>query len=238
MNKKPIALSGQSLSQRCRERLTSLGFEVVILQPYTRLGKGVQTHADLMLLPVENKIFIYEELYGRYRELLSTLTERGYEIVTEPTPPAQSYPEDIALNCLVIGKNIFCKKKHTSVAVREFAEQSGYRVVNTNQGYARCTACPVADRGIISADPSMLKAAEGIGVETLSIVGGYVMLDGFEYGFIGGSCGYYNNTLYFAGDISKHPHKERIEDFCAARGVNVVSLSDEPLADVGSIFFF
>ena len=238
MKKRPLSVVGQGISEKCRESLCRMGFDVVILPPYDRLGAGVDTHADLMIFPIDGKAFIYSEVAKNLPELANDLHLRGYETVEVDRPPANCYPYDIPLNCLQVGRYIFCKKKYTSPSVIEYAEENGYAVVNTNQGYARCTACPIGNMGIISADPSMLKAADSARLDILSICEGYVRLEGYDHGFIGGACGVYENTLYFAGDISRHPDYESIADFCRERGVEVVSLSDEPLCDVGSIFFF
>ena len=237
-NKKILAVAGQGLSEKCRTRLTDLGFEVVILPPYSRLGEGVNTHADLMLFPLDGKIFIYRELIDRLGALDSALSQRGYEIMAVDTPPSEKYPSDIGLNCLKIGKNIFCRKKSVAREVLEYAESNGYNVINTNQGYARCTAAPLSDKGIITADASMLKVASECGLEALAVSVGSVALKGFEYGFIGGACGAYGDSIYFSGDIYSHPNGKDIVDFCHRHGTSVVSLSEEPLSDVGSLFFF
>ena len=233
MTDKILAVAGESLSQKCRERLAQLGFEVVILPSYERLGRGVDTHADMMLFALDNRIFTYKGLGERLREL-----GREYEIAEIAYEPSEKYPDDIALNCLKVGKYIFCKRKHTAKEVLEYAEKGGYTVVNINQGYARCSACPVGDMGLISADPSMLAGASVVGIDRLPINAGSVSLDGFDYGFIGGACGYCDGSLYFSGDLRAHPDGDRIESFCKGLGVDAVSLSDEPLKDVGSIFFF
>jgi hypothetical protein len=46
------------------------------------------------------------------------------------------------------------------------------------------------------------------------------------------------DTVYFTGDISSHPDAERIAEFCKAHKKKIISLSSEPLNDVGGIFFF
>ena len=238
MNYKNLAVAGEGLSQKCREGLARLGFEVIILPSYGRLGRGIAAHADLMLLPLDDKIFIYRELSESLPSFTGMLRRRGYGIIEVDTLPSEKYPQDIALNCLRVGEYIFCKQKHTAKEVLEYVRESGYTLLNVNQGYTRCCACPVGDRGLVSADPSILAAAIGAGVETLAVDAGHVVLDGYDYGFIGGACGAFNGSLYFAGDLSSHPDCERIESFCAALGIEAVSLSDEPLKDVGSIFFF
>ena len=235
---KILAVAGENLSQKCRNRLEELGFEVELLPAYKRLGKGVDTHADLMVFPLEDRIFTYRELSESLCDLTDKLRGRGYTVEMTDKIPSEKYPRDIALNFLQIGKYIFCNRKYASQEVLSYAESRGYTVVNVNQGYARCTACPVSDSGVISADPSMLSAADNKGIKNLSISVGSVVLEGFDYGFIGGSCGAFGNSLYFAGDLCAHPDGERIESFCGSVGVKAVSLSDEPLTDVGSIFFF
>ena len=121
--------------------------------------------------------------------------------------------------------------------VRLYAEENCYNILNTRQGYSRCCACPVGENALISADRSILSAARSSGIDTLEISVGGVALREFDYGFIGGACGVLDDRIYFAGDIMSHPDGERIVTFCRKRGIEVVSLSDEGLTDVGSIFF-
>ena len=234
----PLIIAGESLSPKCREGLRALGFDIEILPPYKRLGRGVDTHADLMIFPLEDRIFTYRELLEDMSALMDKLRHRGYTVVGIDKPPSERYPGDIALNLLTVGRYVFCNRKYASAEVLSYAESRGYTVVNVNQGYARCTACPVGDSGLISADPSMLSAAYNNGIKTLSVSVGSVKLEGYDYGFIGGACGAFGDSLYFAGDLYAHPNCEEIESFCTSLGVKAVSLSDEPLTDVGSIFFF
>ena len=236
-DKRPLCIVGEGLSEDCRRRLRELGFRLFIMPPYDRLGSGVRTHADLMLLPLGDRFFIYSELARQYPELIAEAEELGFETAEQSGHPSEHYPDDIALNCLAVGRYIFCRKDCVSRQVLEYAERCGYTAVNTRQGYARCTACPVSDRGIITADPSVRTAALSVGLDVLEITVGGVLLPCYDYGFIGGACGVYRDKLYFAGDLSKHPDGERIEKFCRSLGVEAVSLSDEPLTDVGSMFF-
>lgn len=54
---------------------------------------------------------------------------------------------------------------------------------------------------------------------------GYITLEGYQYGFIGGaSVNLDENTLGFFVDISFHPDNLSIIDFCKSHNVNAVSL--------------
>jgi hypothetical protein len=74
-------------------------------------------------------------------------------------------------------------------------------------------------------------------LEKIELPEGVIELDGYGYGFIGGACAMFDNTLYFCGNIELHPDFEAIRDFCEAHGVALCSLSDGKLYDVGGILF-
>jgi len=63
-----------------------------------------------------------------------------------------------------------------------------------------------------------------------------ILLPGFKNGFIGGSTGLIDKEKWaLAGDMRKLRSCEAIEDFLAQKGVKAVSLSEEPVVDIGTI---
>lgn len=237
-DQKTLAVAGKDISEKCRESLLSLGFDLRILPACRSLGKGVDTHADLMLFPIGKKIFIYKDTADSLPALSAELCARGYELEQMSGAPRSEYPYDIGANCLSVGRFIIAKIKYTDEKIKKYAESNGYTLVNVNQGYARCTACPVSENATVTADASIAKAAESCGIDTLRITGENVRLRGYPYGFIGGACGVFEDKIFFTGDLYSHPDGKKIEEFCRFHGKSAVSLSDEPLCDVGSIFFF
>ena len=235
---KTLAIAGNDLPKECEDQLRELGYEVMILPSYHRLGKGVDTHTDLMLFPIDDRVFIYKELTEALPELCAELEKRGYTVVPVKNAPAPEYPKDIPLNCLRVGKYIICKKKHIAPEIEEYAQKQGYVTVNTNQGYARCTACPIGDSAVITADPSIIKTVRACGLEVLTVSEGNVILRCHSHGFIGGACGTDRDKIFFTGSLSTHPDGERIKSFCLSHFKSPISLSPHPLTDVGSIFFF
>ena len=236
MNTRPVAITGTLLSEKCKSRLLSRGFRVLSLPPYEKLGKTVSAHTDLLVFIIENKIFTYGD-YARQSALESLLSDTDYEIAYVSEKAESVYPKDVYLNALTVGNKIFARLDCLSSDIKIYAEKAGSELVNVKQGYARCTAVPLSDNAVITADPSITGAARANGIDILQISSGNVRLDGYDYGFIGGACGVFEDTVFFAGDLSLHPDGERIDKFCRNHGKEVVSLSDEPLYDVGSIFF-
>jgi hypothetical protein len=71
----------------------------------------------------------------------------------------------------------------------------------------------------------------------LLISEGGIELCGYSHGFIGGAGGVTLDTAYFCGDIFSHPDGEKIKNFCHKHKKECISLSKEPLFDVGTLFF-
>jgi hypothetical protein len=79
------------------------------------------------------------------------------------------------------------------------------------------------------------KALKNNGVEVLLISPGNIELKGFDYGFIGGAGFYNNGTVYFFGNVKKHPDYDKIKQFCDSYNSDIEILcQDMPLTDIGS----
>ena len=75
--------------------------------------------------------------------------------------------------------------------------------------------------------------------QVLLIKKGYVSLDGYDYGFIGGASVYIKDkkTLLFFGDITAHPDYSAIKDFCERKGVKIDYIKGIKLTDIGGAVF-
>ena len=61
-------------------------------------------------------------------------------------------------------------------------------------------------------------------------------LRGYSHGLIGGSAAKISNDLLvFTGDVNQYTYVNEIRDFCANYGVDLLSLSSEPMYDYGGI---
>ena len=95
----------------------------------------------------------------------------------------------------------------------------------------------MSENAIITADEGIAKTAAAHGIDVLKIREGYVDIDGYGYGFIGGASGACDDAVYFCGDILSHPDGQKIADFCEKHSKRCVSLSNDTLFDVGTLFF-
>ena len=90
---------------------------------------------------------------------------------------------------------------------------------------------------MITSDKTIAMALLEKGCDVLLVGEGDVRLDGYQYGFIGGASGCFDDTVYFAGDPHLHRDGKEIFDFCEINGKQVVYAKGEELTDIGSIIF-
>lgn len=238
--KNTLALLGEDAPQEIADALRTLGFSVRALPCDSRLTAPVRSHADMLMLPVGKVVFTSSEYFSVAEDIFKALESLGYEIVSCNAEIRSDYPHDVAFDALVLKSAIIARLDSLPDEVKAHAANMGISLLDSKQGYAKCSAVSVGESAIITADNNIARAAEAAGADALLISAApeVIRLDGYDYGFIGGASGVIEDTVYFTGDISSHPDAERIAEFCNAHEKKIISLSSEPLNDAGGIFFF
>ena len=207
-----------------RDAITALGICPILLPPYDILPEPVAAHPDLLLFDLGGRLLLYRDYYEANRELFSKIP-----VMLTAHPAGDVYPADVGMDALSLGGVRYCLPDATCPEIICDCE-----VQPVKQGYAACAALKVNENAIITADTTIAAAAEKRGVSVLKIRPGHIVLDGYDYGFIGGTAFFLEDTLYFAGDLFLHPDGEAIGDFCALHGVKIHSLvAGFPLNDLG-----
>ena len=213
-------------------------FNVIALPPDTSLDDPVSCHADMIMFSVGDTAVLPRRYVEVYPDTVSLFRTRcGLRIIEDNSPRGKQYPHDVSLNVLLCGGYAFSLKKHTSGKVAEILSEKDIKHVNVRQGYSACSSLSI-EGGIITADPSIASAAESVGLDVLKITPGYIRLDGYSEGFIGGASGVCGKTVYFLGNIMTHPDKENIRGFLETHGYDMICLGNGELEDFGGIRFF
>jgi len=197
------------------------------------LAAPVSCHPDMVLWPATAGVVVCApEVYAEYKEMLSPF---GIKLVQGMSRLSARYPADIAYNVLCVGNTAFALWNKTDRQICRLAEKQGVSRITVAQGYARCSTLPVGD-GIISADPSICHAAKSAGLKVLTVSPGHILLPGYDYGFIGGASGLFeDDTVAFFGDPDTHPEGLFIRDFIKKQGFKLLDVPKRPLVDIGTI---
>lgn len=219
-------IAGESI-----KKLSLLGIEIIKIPCNRNLPIPVNSHADLQILHLgENKIYSCNE------HLFSGELQPKFNLIKIGAEVGNKYPNDVLLNCAVIGKNLICNTKTVAREILEFAEQNGLTVIHVNQGYAKCSICIINENAIITDDDSIFSAAGNFLNDVLFVSKGSIGLKGYNYGFLGGCCGKIDkNKIAFNGRIDSHADCNKIIDFLSRNNVECIELNNERLVDIGGI---
>jgi len=213
------------------KKLNELGIKTAEIKPYNALPIPVNSHADLQILHLGNNDIFFQNEHlctGELKEFFKLKKIKAYA--------GNRYPNDVRLNCAIIGNKIICNIKTIANEVLEYAQANQLNVINVNQGYTKCSICAVNENSIITDDESIFAAAGNFFNDTLFISKGSIGLNGYGYGFIGGCCGKIDkNKIAFNGAIESHKDYKKIIDFLSRNSVECIELHNNPLYDIGGI---
>ncbi len=231
-----LAVTDERISDACRYSLEKIGYSTVALPPFHLLAEPVGCHPDMLIFIINNTLITHKLYYDIARKQIDRILEAAdLRLVLSREKIGSLYPRDVLFNAAVVGNKVICNLNFVSEHIKEQANICGMELIHINQGYAKCSICPVSDNAVITADNSVFEAAEKSGIDALKITEGSIGLKGYNYGFIGGASGEDRENVYFCGDLEKHPDAIKIKEFCQKHKKRAVSLSEEKLYDFGTV---
>ena len=233
--KQIFALVDERISDKCFDGLKNYGFLPIKLPKIDTLPAPIASHTDIITFKLYDKLFLSKSYFDAFFDILSPLCPE--KIIATKELQGVNYPLDAIFNGLLMGDKLFCKMDTFSKEILLYAESLGIKAVNVKQGYPACTTLKISENAAITADRGMSRALRSQGISVLDIENGGVLLPPYEYGFIGGAGALYGDKVFFLGDIRNHPDSDKILSFIEENGRTAVSLSNEPLADLGGIAF-
>lgn len=214
------------------------GIRALPLKPFSKLDLPVSTHADMLLCVLDNRVFCYKDYFFDNVSLFEGLMQKNYQITIIDKDCKKKYPNDIALNVLVIGKTLFCNEKYTANEILTYAKDREYKIINVKQGYSACSTFVIDKKHAITADMGMKRALEKENIDVTLISNEGIKLDGYNYGFIGGSGVIIDDTAYFFGNIKTHPDFEKIRKALDNKNIKIFSILPNDVYDFGGIKLF
>lgn len=195
------------------EGLSKFGYNIIPSKNINIFNRPEQKHADMQILKIKDKVFTLENCVRN---------------------AGKSYPENILLNCLYLNNTLYGKLSAIDDSVTGYCKENGIKLVNVNQGYTRCSTLVISHNAAITADVSIENALKNNGAEALKISPGDIILEGYDYGFIGGASFADGNKILFFGNVKNHPDYDKIKQFCENYNSKIEVLCPEmPLTDIG-----
>ncbi len=206
----------------------NIGINLHKIRKNGKLEPFCANHADILTYHLGNGDFIAD---------VTSENELNNCNICETVKVSSPYPNDCLLNAADIGDFLICNSKITHKTILEAAKKRNKRLIHVNQGYAKCSVCIIKRNTFITDDESIYKECSKVnGISVLLVSKGSVVLEGQNYGFLGGASGLLGeNRLFFNGDLSFHKDFLAIEQFLSYHNVKYLNIKNKPLTDVGSI---
>ncbi|MBE6877573.1 MAG: hypothetical protein E7488_00150 [Ruminococcaceae bacterium] len=209
------------------DKLKQYGYICIPTEKSACVSEPISLHADVLYLKKgEKEIFVSE----CQKNNISLLKQLGYSIT--PVKLMSGYRTECKLNMIITDKSIICNPE---TCADLSLEDKTKNIINVKQGYTKCATVVMGNENFITEDNGIFNALQNAGKNCLLIEKGYVNLDGYSYGFIGGASVFLSekNTLLFFGDISAHPDFYKIKKFCEDAGVDTEWINDITITDIG-----
>lgn len=220
-----------------------IGFDTVVMPAMPDMPRPVASHPDMLLFAG------FERLFVRAAHMQNSAFVQAVEAILDAAPelsltltsdePSDTYPQDVAFNCALIGGALVGRADYISSAVKRAASGAMIPTLDVAQGYTKCSTLILGGdfhAPIITADVNIHRLAASRGVPAYLIPPGNITLPGYDTGFIGGASFYADGTVYFLGSLAAHPACDIIKSAASAHGVGVHSLTDAPLFDAGCLY--
>ena len=214
--------------------LNKLSIDVFLLPDNPLVDRRLSGHADLSVFySGYDTIFLAPYL----RETLFAEMIENLGLIIEFLDIIQSakYPNDAQMNICTGPDYLIYNPSVSSAHLINYLTNIYKTAIPVRQGYVKCCTCVTGERSIITSDNGIAKACFKHGFDVLQIENGGVELEGFDYGFIGGSSFMIKpGKIAFTGNLDMHPDKKIIFDYLEKRQIEPVFLTSQPIFDIGS----
>lgn len=229
-----IAIVDGRISLEIENNLKRLGLKVVRTVKCKEVHESISYHPDIVMHPINhNTLMIAPNVFDYYGEKLKKL---GIKLIEGEKYLDCKYPDDIAYNVGRLQNIAVHNFKYTDEKLKYYLQKENLKLINVNQGYAKCSLAVVGEYSAITSDYPIYRKLTMLGYDILLIEPKYIDLPGQEHGFIGGTNGCLSKQKsIISGVLDEHPDKNKILKFFNKNKVELIYLSQKPLLDIGTI---
>lgn len=217
--------------------LNTLNIKVIKVPKCHNLYNAINGHTDIQIFQtniLKNKFIINKDISI---DFINELILSGANYYLSDSEISDKYPDDIILNAVSTDYMLLHNLKYTDKRILE--NSKGKVLIDTKQGYTRCSCAIVSENAFITSDKNIYKQLKERNFDVLLIPPGDIILEDFDYGFIGGTCGLINKKeMAFFGNLDKYKYGNDIKEFLRKHDVTPVYLNDTKLIDRGGLLVF
>ena len=220
-----------------KEKLRSLGYELVEIKKSNRLYPEVSSHVDIFACKINDQIVIEESQYDNIiKQIKNKNIIKGENVLKE------KYPYDIGYNVCTVGNKAIHNFKYTDPRIYDLLLKNNFECIGVKQGYSNCSIAVIDNNSIILSDKGLYNSLRNkdldilflddeCDIKLLNENGNYSS----KTGFIGGAIARLENNVIVFGELNKIDKQDRIKDFIEKKGLKIIDFKDLDIIDYGGI---
>ncbi len=193
---------------------------------------AISGHPDIFMFAYQHKLIVAPNTPAPF---VDALRNRHIRFQSGIRQSKGKYPDTTSYNVACSKHYCIHHRQYTDPAVLRHIEEKTF--IPVPQAYSRCNTIALRKDAFITSDKGIYKVLKKHNVDALYVAPQGILLPPYDYGFIGGTAGIVNDTVYFLGTLKYFPEGEKIKHFLQARAYRIVELYDGPLYDGGGILF-
>ncbi len=224
-------IASASLPEAALVKLSNMA-DLLLFNTLNITYPAISNHPDVFMCQTENGLVFAKNLPESFKNTLQSKlknTQSGQKEV------GKSYPESAHYNAVITEKYLIHNLKYTDEVLLDICHDK--IKINVNQAYTRCNLLALANDWFITSDHGIETTLLKHHLHVLYVDPHEIKLPGFEHGFFGGTCGVFNQTAYFIGDVNYTKQGKEVVHLLNSLGYQALSLCEGPLYDGGSLFF-
>ena len=207
--------------------LDKLNLKFIETTDNPNLDHRIADHPDLSIFALDDdNVLIDESIISYYQAKVTGKNFFAGESV------GTLYPHDSIYN-VYKGSDFYLHNDTTEKNIRAFMDDNGFSHYHIKQGYTRCSIVPMGDK-ILTSDYGIYKSLKDK-INIVLLKEESIALDGFANGFLGGTCGLFDNTLIFNGNIESLNSFDIIKKEAEKSKIELLYPKNCDLIDTGSI---
>ena len=165
--------------------------------------------------------------------LLKKLNSSDLNLMRGKLDIGPKYPQSAHYNAVITEKHLIHNLDYTDPQI--ISKHLTKKHIHVNQAYTRCNVLPLNNESFVTSDHGIHKVLQENKLNSMYVPPKGILLPGFDYGFIGGTAGVFNNTVYLIGRLKFYPAGNKLKSFLRDMNYDIIELYDGPLFDGGSI---
>lgn len=232
--KSNLVIVDGSIDDEIYNNIKKLNFKIIKTIECKEVDKSIAYHPDIVIHPLNhNTLLIAPNVFDYYEEKLAG---KGIKLIKGEKKLESLYPNNIAYNVGRLSGVAIHNFKHTDEKLKYYLEKENLDFVNIKQGYTKCSLAVLDEYTGMTADIPMYEKLTKRGFNMLLIDPGHIILEGQNYGFIGGTSGSLSeNDFLLSGSLKEHPNKKEILKFISKNNKKLITLSEKNIRDIGTI---